>query len=96
MGHENGGWMNSDQRAAVESLANSRPKDVDGNPVEMGPWYWAQNRTGNIVGTGKFLATIGWGEIHFYVNGTGYSPDSFAAFAKADVPIAMVAFAAVQ
>lgn len=89
MGHENGGWMNDDQRDHMKSLANMRPLDVNGERVEMGPWYWAISRTGQIAGAGKFAATIGWEEIHFYINGTGYSPESFIAFAKAELPAAL-------
>jgi hypothetical protein len=54
-----------------------RPKDVRGKPVQSGRWYWATNRLGQIVGTGKFLAAIGSGEWAFYINGAGYRPDTF-------------------
>lgn len=61
-----------------------RPKDIHGNDVVMGPWYWAQERTGKASGAGKFLADIGWGKVRFWINGAGYEPDSFKAFELAD------------
>jgi hypothetical protein len=86
MGHENGGWMNEDQRDAVRALAESRPRDIHGEPVEMGAWYWMMNQLGQIVGTGKFAATIGWGEILFYINGfAGYRPE-YKKFVRAEDP----------
>jgi hypothetical protein len=52
--------------------------DVQGNPIVMGPWYWAKNRIGQIVGTGKFASIISRpDDVTFYINGTGYGVDSF-------------------
>ncbi len=57
-----------------------RPKDINGQYVELGTtkWYWATNRRGQLAGTGRFASVIGsGGEFTFYINGTGYSPESF-------------------
>lgn len=62
-----------------------RPNDIHGNPVEMGPWYWARSRTGKIVGVGKFASTIGSDEIIWFINGTGYGFETFE-FVKAVEP----------
>ena len=67
-------------------LPSNRPKDVDGDYVLLGKWYWMMNRTGQIAGTGKFLVTISRpAEIAFYINGTGYSHETMK-FAKAGDP----------
>lgn len=63
-----------------------RPKDIHGQPVELGPWYWAKNRTGHVVGVGKFLSPIAGHEVNWFINGTGYGPSSFSEFVKADEP----------
>ena len=56
-----------------------RPLDEYGIPVDCGKtWYWAINRIGQIVGTGKFAWSIGNPQDPtFYVNGTGYNPECF-------------------
>lgn len=53
------------------------PNDIHGIPVQLGPWYWARGRTGQVVGAGKFLATISCSQCHFYINGTGYDAGTF-------------------
>jgi hypothetical protein len=63
----------------------ARPTDIHGNPIEMGPWYWAKSRTGKIVGTGKFAVAIGGGEVTWFINGTGYDPANFT-FVKSELP----------
>lgn len=55
----------------------NRPLDIHGQPVDLGPWYWGIGRTGRVAGTGKFLAIIGNGDVHFYINGTGYDARDF-------------------
>lgn len=56
----------------------NRPKDIHGNQIEMGPWYWARNRRGDVIGTGKFAVSVGHDECTFFVNDTGYAWDSFS------------------
>jgi hypothetical protein len=64
-----------------------RPNDIYGQPIVMGQWYWATNRTGQTVGTGKFAATISRpDDITFFINGAGYLPESFQAFTPAIEP----------
>lgn len=67
----------------------NRPKDIDGNEIVMGPWYWATNQRGDVIGTGKFAATIGFDEATFYLNGVGYDPGSFTFKRHYDTPSAI-------
>lgn len=46
------------------------PKDIDGNPVLPGLWYWVMDRGGQIVGTGKFAHS--GDDWTFFINGTEY------------------------
>lgn len=55
-----------------------RPKDIHGIDVTMGRWYWAKDRTGTVVGVGKFACTIGSDDYTWFINGTGYAPDGFS------------------
>ena len=64
----------------------NRPQDIFGNPIEIGPWYWAKSRTGKIVGTGKFSFVIGSEECTWFINGTGYSPENFTFVRVVDAP----------
>ena len=59
-----------------------RPKDFHGNPIVMGVWYWAADRTGNVAGTGKFACEIGKSDYTFFINGIGYDPEGWT-FEKA-------------
>lgn len=54
----------------------SRPKDIHGNEIVMGQWYWAKNRRGQVVGTGKFASNLGSDECTWFINGTGYGHES--------------------
>jgi hypothetical protein len=63
----------------------SRPKDIHGNEVEMGPWYWGRSRTGLIIGTGKFAVQIVASGVMWIINGTGYSPEGLQ-FVRAEEP----------
>lgn len=66
---------------------SERPIDIFGKPVEFGKWYWALSRTRKVSGAGKFAATIGRpDDITFFINGAGYSPESFMAFEPAIAP----------
>ena len=62
-------------------------KDEYGNEVDHGKiWYWAKDRRGQIVGVGKFACIIGHDEWTFFINGLGYSPDSFR-YVAAEMPV---------
>lgn len=65
----------------------NRPKDIYGNEIKMGPWYWARSRTGQIAGTGKFASCINSDECTFFINGTGYGPESFTYVKVVDDPM---------
>ena len=62
-----------------------RPNDINGDAIVMGPWYWAQDRTGKILGAGQFAVPIGSTTILFYINSLGYSTDAFV-YAPAENP----------
>ena len=62
-----------------------RPKDINGDAIVMGPWYWAQDRTGKILGVGTFSVLIGSTTILFFIGTAGYSPESFR-YAPAENP----------
>jgi hypothetical protein len=62
-----------------------RPRDINGDEIVMGPWYWAQDRRRKILGAGKFLAPIGSTTILFLINGKAYSAESFC-YAPAENP----------
>ena len=63
---------------AVETNQRTEPRDIDGNIVVAGKWYWAMDRTGRIVGTGKIMFYIGSGGTPtWFINGAGYSPEGF-------------------
>lgn len=65
---------------------SERPTDCFGQPVRLGPWYWAQNKTGRTIGTGRFLAGIHSGDILFHINDVGYGVETFKAFQPAAAP----------
>lgn len=48
----------------------NRPKDVNGDDIQIGPWYWARNRRGQVVGTGQFLD-----DLRFSMGGYAYHPE---------------------
>ena len=62
-----------------------KEKDINGDAIVMGPWYWAQDRTGKILGAGQFAVPIGSTTILFYFNLLGYSTDAFV-YAPAENP----------
>jgi hypothetical protein len=54
------------------------PVDVYGRTVHIGTaWYWAKDRTGQVVGVGKFAWYVGADEATFFINGVGYRPETF-------------------
>ena len=64
-----------------------RINDAIGNPVDYGKtWYWARDRTGQIVGVGKFAWIIGQNTATFFINGIGYGIESFS-FLPAEYPV---------
>jgi len=63
----------------------TRPKDIKGNDIVVGPWYWAQDRTLKILGAGRFAYVMGSGTLRFIMNGAGYLPDAFY-YASAGYP----------
>lgn len=58
-------------------MGTTRPKDIKGNDIVVGVWYWAQDRTLKILGAGRFAYVMGSGTLRFTMNGAGYLPDAF-------------------
>ena len=57
-------------------MGTTRPKDIKGNDIVVGPWYWAQDRTLRILGAGRFAYVIGSGTLRFTMNGAGHQARS--------------------
>lgn len=51
-----------------------RPKDIHGDDVVMGLWYWHKLRHVGVCGSGKFLADHEWSDPQFYNNGLCHKP----------------------
>jgi len=66
-------------------MGTTKPKDIKGNDIVVGPWYWAQDRTLKIIGAGRFAYVIGSGTLRFTMSGAGYLPDAFN-YASAEEP----------
>ena len=60
---------------------DEHPKDIDGNLVTVGAWYWAMWNLGEhsrVIGAGKFLHSRHYaGKLLFIANQTTYRPDRF-------------------
>lgn len=63
-----------------------RPKDIHGEPVTLGVWYWYRYGGNSISGAGKFLSIIGQHRILFFVGQAGFTPTAFMEFVRADLP----------
>jgi hypothetical protein len=53
-----------------------RPKDINGNPIVLGDWYWGYDRANRLVGAGKITAMIGIGKMSFVIKHTSYSAEN--------------------
>jgi hypothetical protein len=65
-------------------MGTTRPRDIKGNDIIVGPWYWAQDRTLKILGAGRFAYVMGSGTLRFTMNGAGYLPGAFYYASAAD------------
>lgn len=51
------------------------PRDIDGDELMWGTWYWAQSPSALIAGAGQLKETLDLpGRVGFFINGIGYDP----------------------